>query len=430
MADGAHGDVVLIGGGVASAATADGLREEGFDGRIVLVADEPHLPYERPPLSKEFLSGEFTHGDFVARQQQWYVDNDVELLLGTRVSALDPAAGTVTIADGGVLAYGAAVLATGVRARTLPGFTGERVHVLRSMADSARLAEQLVPGRHVVIIGAGFIGCEVAAVAVQRGVRVSVFDPNPLPLRPLGEQVGTAMAGIHRSRGVELRTGEVITSMTETLSGTVELRTGGGETVECDDVLIGIGSIPNAELAIDAGLDVDGGVLTDEFGRTSAPGVYAIGDVAARWHPAHGRRVRVEHHDSALRHGANLARTLTGSPVPFAEEPFFWTHQYEHNLQSVGRFADTADGAGTTVLRGSVRDRSFSVFRLDDGQITGMVAFDRPRDVLQARKVIGVPHRVTPDQLADEGFALKSLLPQRTRTRSASARTARVEVAP
>jgi 3-phenylpropionate/trans-cinnamate dioxygenase ferredoxin reductase component len=395
---------VLVGGGVATAATATGLREAGFAGDIVLVAGEPHLPYERPPLSKEYLAGEFAREDFRVTG----VPDDVELVLGTRAQALDPAVRRLSLSDGSTLTYDALVLGTGVRARTLPGFEGERVHVIRTIADSERLAPRLVPGRHLAILGAGFIGCEVAAVAAAKGVRVTVFEPEALPLaRVVGPEIGRAMLGIHSEQGVVIRTGELVTGMTHNPSS-VELTLRSGEVVECDDVLVGVGSVPNTELAVEAGLDVDGGILTDEHGRTSAPDVYAVGDVAARLH--HGRHVRVEHHDTAVRHGAALARTLLGATEPWTGEHYFWSHQYEHNVQSIGRLGPLG---GETVVRGS--DRELTVFSLADGRITGMVALNRPRDLLAVRKLLAVPHQVTAAQLADEDFALKSLLPQRPR---------------
>lgn len=404
---------VLVGGGVAAAATAAGLRNQGFDGKIVLVSDELHLPYERPPLSKEFLAGRFGPGEFQANPEGWYADNDIEVLLGTRASAIDPAGRRVTLSDGGALAYDALVLATGVRARTLPGISGDRVHSLRSIADSERLAARLTPGAHLAILGAGFIGCEVAAIAAAQGVRVTVLERGPVPLaRALGPEFGDTMVAIHGEHGVEIRAGQSITEIKETATG-VELRTHDGEVVECDELLVGIGSVPNAELAAEAGITVDGGIVTDEFGRTTAPDVYAIGDVASRHHPTYGRTLRVEHHDTAMRHGANAARNLLGEAVPFTEDHYFWSDQYDHSIKSIGHGGDEA----TKVLRGSVAERSFSVFSLEGGRIASVVTLDRPQDLMTTRKLLSVPHEVTADRLADPGFDLKSLLPQRQRAR-------------
>ncbi|MFD7075148.1 NAD(P)/FAD-dependent oxidoreductase [Nocardioides sp. NPDC059952] len=411
---------VLVGGGVASAAAAAGLRDQGYDGRIVLVSDELHLPYERPPLSKEFLSGKFGLGDFQANPEGWYAENDVEVLLGTRVSAVDPGGQRVVLSDGGSLTYDSLVLATGVRARTLTGFEGDRVHSIRAIADSERLGARLAPGTHLAILGAGFIGCEVAAIAAARGVRVTVFEPAPVPLvRALGEEFGTTMVDIHADHGVDIRAGQQVTGMTETARG-IELQTRDGEVVECDELLVGIGSIPNAELAVEAGIAVDGtdgGIVTDELGRTSAPHVFAIGDVASRLHPTYGRSVRVEHHDTAMRHGANAARNLLGQSVPFTDEPYFWSDQYDHSLKAVGHAGPTA----TKVVRGSVEGRSFSVFSLEDGRITAVATLDRPRDLMTTRKLLAVPHQATAAQVADEDFDLKGLLPQRPRVRRTEA---------
>jgi 3-phenylpropionate/trans-cinnamate dioxygenase ferredoxin reductase subunit len=336
----------------------------------------------------------------------------VGLELGVRADEIDVVARTVTLSDHRVLPYDALVLATGSRARTLPGFEGDRVHVLRSLADAERIAPRLVAGTHLAILGAGFVGCEVAAVAAERGLSVTVLEPAPTVLgRVLAPEIGQAMQAIHAEHGVDLRTGVMVTSMRETADG-LELVTDSGEVVACDELLVGVGSIPNAELAEAAGIEVDGGIVTDAFGRTSAPDVYAIGDVASRFHPGHGRHLRVEHHDTAMRHGQHLARTLTGEPAAFTEEPYFWSHQYDHQVQCVGGHYV---GDGEAVVRGSVEDRSFSAFVLEDGRIRALVALDRPRDLLQTRKLLAVPHEVTAEQLADETFDLKSLMPQRER---------------
>jgi 3-phenylpropionate/trans-cinnamate dioxygenase ferredoxin reductase subunit len=402
---------VLIGGGVAAATAVRELRNAGFDGELVLVTDEPHLPYERPPLSKDWLGGELDRASFRINPEDWYGANKVELRLSTRVQKIDVDLHEVRLSDGRALAYDQLVIATGTRARTLPGFSGERVHLMRTLTDSTRLGKRMVPGHHLVVLGAGFLGCEVAAYATLRGLKVTVFDPGSLPLgRAVSPHIGAAMIDIHREHGVQMRTGEIVASMNETPTG-VELMTGNGDIVRCDDVLVAIGATPNVELALDAGIDVDGGILTDECGRTSAPDVYAIGDVASRFHSVYGRMFRVEHHDTAMRHGMNVARNLLGHEEPFTEEHFFWSQQYEHTLQSLGH----ATGAAAQVIRGSARERSISVFSLAGNRIRSVMSLDRPMDVMNARKLMALPHEVTAEQLADEAFDLKSLLPRPAR---------------
>lgn len=392
---------VLVGGGVAAAATAAGLRRRGFDGEIVLVSDEPEPPYERPPLSKDVLGG----GDVVpARKPEWYADNGVELRLGTRATALDPGGRTVGLGDGDRLAYDALVLATGLRARRLPGFEGERIHYLRTAADARRLRAELAEAERVAILGAGFIGCEVAASAVALGKQVTIFEPEPAPLaRALGTRIGAALVDIHRARGVVVRTGEYVESFTRTAGGLV-LTSNLGDRVEADLVLVGVGALPNVALAAAAGIDTGDGILVDEYGRTSAPDVWALGDVAAQMH--HGRRARVEHHDNALRQGQIVAANLTGDAVPHTDAHWFWSDQYDHTLQSVGHARDLDD----LVVRGSVAERRFAAFSLTGGRIDAVIALNRPGDVLAVRRVLHTPHAVTADQLRDESVPLKELL--------------------
>jgi 3-phenylpropionate/trans-cinnamate dioxygenase ferredoxin reductase subunit len=392
---------VLVGGGAAAAATAAGLRRRGFDGELVLVGEEPEPPYDRPPLSKDVLTG----GDVVpARKPEWYADNGVELRLGTRVAAVDVGSHRVKLDDGDDLAYDALVLATGLRPRTLPGFDGDRVHHLRTAADARRLRAELAGAERLVVLGAGFVGCEVAASAVALGKRVTIFEPAPAPLaRVLGPQVGAALVDVHRANGVEVRTGEHVTALARTAAGLV-LTSSTGDRVECDLVLVAVGAVPNVELAVDAGIATGDGILVDEYGRTSAPDVWALGDVAAQLH--HGRRVRVEHHDNALRQGVTVAANLTGGEVAHTDPHWFWSDQYEHKLQSVGHPRDLCD----VVVRGSVEERRFSVFSLTDGRIDAVVALNRPGDVLAVRRVLHRPHRVTADQLRDDSVPLKQLL--------------------
>jgi 3-phenylpropionate/trans-cinnamate dioxygenase ferredoxin reductase subunit len=412
---GVTGPVVLVGAGVATASAAEGLREGDFTGDIVLIGDEPHAPYERPPLSKEFLAGTAGPDGFRVRPEEWYAEQGIDLRLGVRAERIDTVAKTVTLADGSVLDYGTLVIGTGARPRVLPGIEGRHVHLLRSLDDARRLDSVLRPGRRIGVLGGGFVGCEIAAAAVTRGAEVTVLNATPLPMGPLGEEIGTAMMAVHREHGVDFRCGVTVTSARETADG-MELVTDDGDTVTCDDLVVGVGSVPNVELAADAGIVVDGGVVTDEFGRTSAPDVYAVGDVSARLHAGYGQRIRVEHHDTAMRHGRNLAANLLGETVPFTEQHYFWSDQYDHKLQSIGHWS--GDG-GEQVLRGSVEDRSFTIFTLVDGQVRSVVTMDRPGDLLQARKLLGQPHTATAAQLADDTFPIKRLLPRRGSRRPA-----------
>jgi 3-phenylpropionate/trans-cinnamate dioxygenase ferredoxin reductase component len=392
---------VLVGGGVAAAATAGALRRRGFDGEIVLVADEPDAPYERPPLSKAVLAG----GDVVSsRKPEWYTDNAVELRLSTRATSIDTGARVVGLADGDDLRYDTLVLATGVRARRLAGFDGERIHYLRTAADARALRAGLLAAERVVVLGAGFVGCEVAASAVGLGKQVTIFEPEATPLaRALGVKIGAALLDIHRGRGVDVRTGEYVETCTPSGDGLV-VDSNLGYRTEADLVVVGVGALPNDDLAKAAGIATGDGVLVDEYGRTSAPDVWALGDVAAQLH--HGRRVRVEHHDNALRQGQTVAANITGEATPHTDPHWFWSDHYEHKLQSVGHARDLDD----LVLRGSLEDGTFSAFSLTDGRIDGVISLGRPGDVLAVRRAMHLPHSVTADELVDESLPVKQLL--------------------
>jgi 3-phenylpropionate/trans-cinnamate dioxygenase ferredoxin reductase component len=399
---------VLVGGGIAAATTAATLRRRGFDGAIVVVAAEPEPPYQRPPLSKGLLVGTSQATDIRARPPEWYAEQNVELRLGVRATDIDPAAHSVSLSSGDRLRYDALVLATGLRPRRLPGFAGERVHYLRTLADARALREQLDRAERLVVLGAGFVGSEVAASAVALGKQVTIFEPAPAPLAAvLGTEMGGVLMEIHREHGVVVRLGEHVTDVTDTGTGLV-LTSSRGDQVECDLVLVAVGSIPNIELAESAGLATGNGITVDEYGATSAPDVYAVGDVASRHHPAYGEPVRVEHHDNAIRQGVNLAANLTGTPTPYAEAHWFWSDQYEHTLQSVGR----PRNLDALIVRGSPGERSFSAFSLTDGTIDAVISLNRPGDVLAVRRMLFTPHEVTEQQLRDESTPLKQLIPR------------------
>jgi 3-phenylpropionate/trans-cinnamate dioxygenase ferredoxin reductase component len=393
---------VIVGGGVAAAAAVQGLRERGFDGRIVVVGEEPEVPYERPPLSKEYLRGEQTRGSLPVHPEAWYRDNDVELRLGVRAMALDPAAPAVTLEGGERLEADGVLMATGGRARRMPGEPSDRVLYLRRVEDADRIRDVIRSGR-LVVVGAGFIGAEVAASARVGGAEVTVLEKGEVPLnRAIGEEMGRIYAGIHRDHGVELRTEDGVASVEETAEGVV-VRTEQGAVIEAGAVLVGIGIEPNLELAADAGLEIDNGLAVDERLATSAPGVFAAGDIANHLHPTFGRRIRVEHFDNALKMGTHVAGSMIGDRTPFTDPHWFWSDQYDVNLQYAG-FAYEWDDV---VIRGSMEDLDGVAFYLLQGVLLGALGLNRGRDVRRAMKLIGS----SPDRagLADEDTDLRAL---------------------
>jgi 3-phenylpropionate/trans-cinnamate dioxygenase ferredoxin reductase component len=393
---------VIVGGGVTAAAAVQELRRREFDGRIVLIGDEQRVPYERPPLSKEYLRGEQGEETLPVHPEDWYREQDIDLRLGTRATSLDPNGPSVELEGGERLDADAVLLATGGRPRTMPGEPSERVQYLRRVEDSDRIRDSMEAGR-LVVVGAGFIGAEVAASARSKGVEVTVLELAPVPLvKALGEEMGRLYGEIHRDHGVDLRTQEGVDSIQETNSGVV-VRTSKGGAIEADAVLVGIGIQPNTDLAEEAGLEVDNGVLVDETCRTSAPAVFACGDVANHQHPLFGRRIRVEHFDNALKMGTHVAGSMLGDQEPFTDPHWFWSDQYDINLQYAG-FAYAWD---EIVVRGSLEDRDFVAFYLHQGELLAALGLNRGRDVRRALKVIG--SRPDPGKLKDPEVDLRTL---------------------
>jgi 3-phenylpropionate/trans-cinnamate dioxygenase ferredoxin reductase component len=393
--------LLIVGGGMTAASAAETLRRAEFDGRIVIVGREQHLPYERPPLSKEYLRGEQGRDALPAMGQDWYEEQDVELRTGTEVVSLDAGAPSIELADGEVLDADAVLLATGGTPRRMPAEPSERVLYLRTIEDADRIRELMASGR-LVVVGAGFIGAEVAASARSRGVEVTLLERNGTPLaRALGEEVGQLYGEIHRDHGVDLRTGALVDSNDETADGVV-VRLGDGSAVEADAVLVGVGISPNTDLAEAAGLDVEDGILVDERCRTSADAVFAAGDVANHLHPLFGR-LRVEPFDNAIKMGAAAARAMLGSEEAFDDPHWFWSDQYDVNLQYAG-FARRWD---QVVIRGSTDERSFVAFYLDGGVLLAALGMNRGRDVRRSMKLIG--SRPDPERLRDEEVDLRTL---------------------
>ena len=397
--------LVVVGAGHVAASAARALRRRGFAGPVVLVGDEPVGPYQRPHLSKERLS---TGGDdgLWLLTPAWCEANDVTLRTGSPVERIAADTGSVLLADGSSIAADLVVLATGGRPRRLPGVEGDRVHHVRTLADSDRLRERLQAGRRIGVLGGGFLGTEVAAAALNRGAEVVVFDRDPVLLaRVLGADIGAAVTALHAGRGVELRLGSAISEIRPGADGVTVVTADGTDTV--DDLVVCIGIEPNTDVAVRSGLVVGNGVEVDAHGRTSVPAVFAAGDVAAHDHPRYGR-VRVEHVDVAQRQAAAIAATIAGRPSSFGDAHWFWTDQYEVNVQGLGltgvRPSDTA------VTRGDLAGLSGTVFWLRDGLLVGGASIDRGEDLSVARELMDLEIPVSAAALADESVELEELL--------------------
>jgi 3-phenylpropionate/trans-cinnamate dioxygenase ferredoxin reductase component len=356
---------VIVGGGLAGAKAAEALRDNDFDGHVVLFAAEEHLPYERPPLSKEYLAGKKTLDDFTVDGSAWYRDHHVELQLGTTVSSIDPGGHTVTLPDDSTVRYDKLLLATGSDPRRLPipGAGADGVHYLRTIDDAAALNAALIGGSALAVVGAGWIGLEVAANARERGVNVTIAEAAELPLlAALGPEAGEIFAKLHRDRGVDLRLGATVQEITASGGKATGLRLGDGSTIDADNVLVAVGAAANTALAERAGLAMgDGGVLVDSALRTSDPDIFAVGDIAAAEHPLFGGRVRTEHWANALKQPATAAAAMLGKPAEYAELPYFFTDQYDLGMEYVGH-APTYE---RVVFRGDVDGREFVQFWLD-----------------------------------------------------------------
>jgi 3-phenylpropionate/trans-cinnamate dioxygenase ferredoxin reductase subunit len=397
------GTIVTIGAGQTAAVAARTLRRRGFDGRIELIGDEELPPYQRPPLSKDYLAAGDDDGLFLLTEK-WCADNDVHLRLGSPAARIHPDRAAVELADGSEIAADGVLIATGGAARRLPGVEGDRVHYLRTLPDADRLRRELRPGTRLIVIGAGFIGSEVAATARGAGVDVTVVETFEVPLqRALGREMGAACAGIHRRHGVDLRLGETVESVVETADGVVVTTSGG--RLEGDHVVVGIGIVPNVEVARRSGLAVDNGVLVDEYCRTSVPRVYAAGDVANHRHPLFDERIRVEHFDNANRQGAAAAGNMLGRDAVFDDPHWFWSDQYDLNLQYAGHARDWDQLA----VRGSVDDLDFCAFYLRDGLIRAAFGVERGGDVLLAKELIAGRVSVDPAILRDDDVDLAEL---------------------
>ncbi|MEV0706159.1 MULTISPECIES: NAD(P)/FAD-dependent oxidoreductase [Nocardia] len=403
---------VIVGGGLAAAKLAEALRDNDFDGTVTVLSAEEHLPYERPPLSKEHLLGKKSLDEFTVDPAQWYRDHHIDLRLGTTVTAIDRTAKTVTLPDGSTLDYDKLALATGSTPRKPPltGIDAPNVYTLRTIADSDTLIELFNQSNSLAIVGAGWIGLEVAAAARGAGLDVTIVESAEQPLLgALGAEMGAVFADLHTSHGVDLRLGTQVTEITTHDTGEAQLadglRLGDGSTVSADAILVAVGARPNIELAADAGLAVDGGVLVDANLLTSDPDIVAVGDIAEQSHPLLNRRIRVEHWANALNQPAVAAATMLGKSASYDRLPYFFTDQYDLGMEYTG-YAAPGD-YDRVVVRGDTSKREFVAFWLDSDNrvLAGMNVnvwdvTDRIKELVTA----GDP--VDPDELADTSTPL------------------------
>jgi len=402
---------VIVGAGLAGAKAAQTLRESGFGGEIVLLGDEPERPYERPPLSKGLLLGTAERESVFVHEAGWYAEHDVDLRTGVTATAIDRAARQVELADGHRVGYDALLLATGATPRRLdvPGADLDGVLTLRTLSDSDRIAAQLVDGAHLVVVGAGWIGLEIAAAARQRGATVTVVERSELPLlRVLGPGLARVFADLHRDHGVTFRLGATVQAFRG--EGRVSaVLLGDGTELRADTVVVGVGVRPNVALAEQAGLTVDNGVVVDQALRSSDPRVYAAGDIANAYHPLYGTHLRVEHWATALHSGPAAARSMLGAEVVYDRLPYFFTDQYDLGMEYTG-YAPPG-GYDTVVVRGDLAKREFIAFWTARGRVMAGMNVNvwdvtpHIEDLIRSGKPVDLA------RLADPGIALDDLVP-------------------
>jgi len=383
--------VAVVGAGLAGGKAVEALRAEGFGGRIVLFGDEPHHPYERPPLSKGYLQGNDERDTVFVHPESWYGEHDVDLRLGAAVTGLDRHAHELMTDDGQPVHYDRLLLATGASPRhlRLPGADLPGVHYLRTLDDSDALRAAFRPGANVVVIGGGWIGLETAAAARTAGSTVTVLESAELPLlRVLGPQMAQVFAGLHRENGVDLRLGVTVAALRGEGSAVTGVELGDGAVIDADAVVVGVGVTPNVDLARQAGLEVDDGVLVNASLRTSDAHVFAAGDVANAEHPVLGRRIRVEHWANALHQPEVAARSILGRDAVYDRLPYFFTDQYDLGMEYVG-YASADDDV---VVRGDLEGREFVALWTRDGRVVAGMnvnvwdVTDRIRDLILARE--------------------------------------------
>jgi 3-phenylpropionate/trans-cinnamate dioxygenase ferredoxin reductase component len=398
---------LIVGAGLAGAKAAETLRADGFDGRLILIGEEPHRPYERPPLSKDYLRGEAEDDPFV-HEEGFYAEREIELWTSTRMTGIDPSSHEIALADGRRQAYDRLLLATGAAPRRLevPGSELDGIHYLRTLDDSERIGKLIEAGGRLVVIGSGWIGAEIAASARQKCCEVTMLEMAALPLeRVLGPELGRIYRDVHRDHGVEFMPETTVQRFEG--SGTVERAiTSAGGSIDADFVVVGIGVVPRIDALEAPGLEIDNGVVTDEGLATSLPDVFAAGDLANASHPRYGRQIRVEHWANALNQGPAAAKAMLGEQVSYDEIPYFFSDQYETGMEYSGYATEWDE----VLFRGDVDAREFIAFWLKDSRVLAglnMNVWDVSDPI---RELIGSRQKVDADRLRNPDVPLNDLV--------------------
>lgn len=401
-------NVLVIGAGHAAGQLVAALRMQGFEGSIRIIGDEPYPPYQRPPLSKQYLSDEVDLEGVHFKPQSFYEQAKADLTLGVRVDAIDREAKTVSLSDGTTAAYDKLVLATGTRVRKLPlpGADLSGIHYLRSVDDTDAIKRDLKPGAKVVICGGGYIGLEVAAAAVKKGATVTVLEmADRVMNRVVAPAVSAFYQDLHAGKGVDIRTEIKVTGF-EGGDKVERVLTEGGETFDADLVVVGVGVIPNTELAEAAGLACDNGIVVDEYAQTADPDILACGDCTNHPNGIYGINIRLESVQNAVDQANAVAKTICGEPEVYNAVPWFWSDQYDVKLQIVG----LSQGYDNAVVRGDPASGSFSVFYLKDGKLLAVDAINSPREYMMGRKLITAGAHPDPEKIANTDISVKELV--------------------
>ena len=398
---------VILGASLAGATAAITLREEGADGDVILIGAEPQPPYERPPLSKAYLRGEVPFDNALVRPPAFYAEHGIQTMFGTRARRIDPSARVVELEDHRRVSFDALLIATGGRNRavSIPGADLDGIYGLRTVQDADRIRAEMTAGRRAVVVGMGFIGSEVAASLRQTGLDVVVIDPSKTPLfRVLGEDVGQTIATLHRDHGVRMIFEDTVAAFEGTRRvGCVVTKA--GLRLECDFAVVGIGIEPAVEALADSGIHVDNGVVVDEYCQTNVSGIYAAGDVANHYHPVFDRRIRVEHWQNAIKQGAAAARNMLGRRIAYDEIHWFWSDQYDANLQYAGFHTQWEQ----LIVRGRLDSGSYLACYVNAGRIDAAVGLNRGKELRRVMPLIKARRPVNLAQLRDERVDLRSL---------------------